>query len=307
MPNKIFIYNGYGADSSSAEDVKTLFSSGNIFSSCDILLTDFTQNFDGISSTDNHTVIFAGGNASLILDSIAAKAKTNIQSLQLAGSHYVGICAGAFIATEQADVFKTPYKCKYYCPYPAPIYLGDFGRLKNAVPSVCSDYKAIGPFYPNSFYYPGRICIDKDITEKEVEDSLTLKPYCVELALPQKQYLSSLYVAGCGFASTRESKSFEILGTFPKSIDFSYPNDFREEKNFPAIIQKKSDKEKKNGAVLLSGTHIETTVADSKFLSFFAKKATGVIPLKEKEIAVLKNNQNDGYEIVSKILRKALI
>src|ERR1700733_11683685 len=102
--SKVFVYNGQGTDSDSVEDLKELFTSNHIFTNRpDVLLSDFNFNAADLYLP---TFVIPGGSAVFMGFTLQKKMK----SLLGEDYNYVGDCAGAFIATNQGDLFDTSHQ-----------------------------------------------------------------------------------------------------------------------------------------------------------------------------------------------------
>ena len=301
MNEKVFIYNdNVGVNSSSCDDLKELFMRYHIYESSDVAVSDFNSSFDGLQPK-KITIVLPGGSV-VFMGETLYQHKTKIQNLFNAGCKGVFICAGAYMATNNADLFIEKYSMNQTTGQLNPLNhssstkLLDVGYGPGVNLNIVSDYKAYGPFIPNDSYNTYiQACQDVTIYAN------VRKPYCVNLRLESTQQLfNQLYLAGCGFEKIGNSQpdSREVVATYndKNRYSFFYKNaQSTTITNMPAIIRKPG--------ILLSGPHIETCIEDSKLMRVMSDGFEDqVIPLQGE-------NQYDpawSREIIVPLLRETL-
>jgi glutamine amidotransferase-like uncharacterized protein len=293
---KVFIYNGPGSAPQSISDLQELFSSENIFP-CkpDVSITPFDFNPTGLNFP---TFVVPGGSTSTMGRSL--KPSMDKIKLELKEQfNYLGICAGAFIATIDADLFFTMHEYDNNSNYgrlSPPIFFTTT-RKEKANLDFISDFKACGAFYPNDTYL------------YQKDGSKDYMPYSVNISFSQtqsQQILPQLYVAGPGFFSLPNvNRRSEVIATYHDKSRYIFSYSKHENKcitNFPSIIRKKPQDQE--GGVLLSGPHLEACVTNSKMLSFFKSSSPENPALKEEEYENLLENQAQTKTLVENLLRE---
>jgi glutamine amidotransferase-like uncharacterized protein len=290
MSSKVFIYNAQGASASSAEDLKELFTSENIFvNRPDVQLSDFNFNPSGLNTP---TFVVPGGSTT----QIGTRVKPQISKIRSTlgdNFNYVGVCAGAFIGTRPADLFFTTHKYSFQNGgLEEPVFFLTTEDNKVNLDFI-TDYKAVGSFYPHDGH--------KHSTPK------TYMPYRVNLSLTENNSkLSQLYVAGPGFIPVNDNGQSSVVATYTdcESYMFPYEKESTKVNHFPAIISSKPSEDK--GGVFLSGTHIEACVPNSRFLTFFktAEKHNSALKAEEYDAFVLE--QAETRATVESLLSKTL-
>ena len=292
--NKVFIYNSHETDRNSADDLKELFSSNQIFAAKpDVTLSDFNSNFSGLCRP---TFVVPGGAAMRMAVNLQPKMQT-IQDAIKQHYHYISSCAGAFLGTKNAYVFdnshgtnenKTAFVDSDYMFSTQDIldpdaYIGDI-----------NDYDAIGPFYPDD-HYLGKA-------------KKLYMPYRVNLQVTTlDKSLAQLYVSGAGFfRNDHLPKTAEIVATYSpdSSYSFNLPNGKKTFETLPAMIRRFPTEDK--GAVFLSGTHIETCVPNSKFLRFFQEPTQHSHALSAAEYNNFCKEQTETRADIELLLRTTL-
>ena len=307
---KIFIYNGANTGENSRQDARQLFECEDIFNKRpDVVLSDFNENFSGLNPIqDNPTLVIPGGAAIFMgIDMLESGQKAKIQDLISQGFHFVGICAGAYLATTNSDIFNTRH---VYHSIENTFSDPEFqmsSRIEQFSFNICSSHSALGPFYPNKDYddYPNK-------TELKLKNLL---PFNVTLSLNEtSQKISQLFVGGCGFESQAipdridKKLPYEIVATYADRENYSFSYSDLEQKktihNFAAMIRKKAGSQPKDGGVFLSGTHIEACVKDSKLLNYFhLVNERGKMKLTENQYNSLLEAQNSAKEHAVHLLK----
>jgi glutamine amidotransferase-like uncharacterized protein len=294
--SNVFIYNGIGSAQESVADLNELFTSENIFS-CkpDISISDFNFNIAGLAFP---TFIVPGGSTT----SIGYDLKPTIGNInsQLKGKfNYVGVCAGAFIGTNDAYLFSTKHipgnnsNYDYYGLSEPALLHTTKERFANL--DLISDYNACGSFYPNNSY-----AIKSD-------PSKTYQPYCVNISFSQyNEVLPQLYVAGPGFFPLKKMhKTSEVVASYQDEKSYTFPHsNIMSVNSFPAIIRRKSQSDK--GGVFLSGPHIEACVSNSKMLRFFKSSSPQNSALDELDYNRLIDTSQKTLETVESLLKETL-
>lgn len=303
---RVFISNASSASSGSQDDLKELFTANKIYDSVDVTLSDFDINYDGLKPSDNATFVIGGGSALGIMFEVYKKFKKN-------SFHFFGTCAGGYAAAAQSDMYRLTYE------------LDDTSRPRFTDPikglhfteaqlGVFSDYKAVGPFIPNSTYLFHE-------QRAEFAKPLTYLPYCTQLKF-KNITLPQLYVAGCGFARIsgidEKTTASEVVATYaderhygffdPRSLRIDYQTEM------PGCIRRIADPEKKQGGSIAFGTHPEACVANSHFLRVFKpnsvetpklKKVDGenVMPLPSSEYKKIEDSREQSLKTVVSLIQ----
>jgi len=288
MSSKVFIYNAKGASSPSAEDLKELFSSKNIFvKKPDVQLSDFNFDPSGLSTP---TFVVPGG-STIALSHYIKPRIDKMRGIIKNDFNYVGICAGAFIGANSADLFHTSHQYNdQQESLDEPSFLFTIDENMNL--NLVTDYKAVGAFYPHDGH-------------KNPAPKKQYMPYRVNLTLAEtKEDLPQLYVSGPGFFSTNRRPQSSVVATYADCNTYTFP--YEKEKmqinSFPAMISSKPSEGK--GGVFLSGTHIETCVPNSKLLTFFKSPGLQNAPLNALDVSALE--QAEARATVESLLSKSL-
>ncbi len=289
MSNKVFIYNGEGTNPESVNDLKELFSSDNIFSTHpDISLCNFKFNPIGLSTP---TFVVPGGSTTVIGRFVKPEL-SRFREIFEEDYNFVGVCAGAFIATENADLFIT-HKIDNSSTLLPPSYLFSTPALQANI-NIIDDYQAVGSFYPNDSYLH--------------DQPKCNMPYRVSLLTEKKQTFSQLYLAGPGFFSSRQTNSqSEVVATYINRDPyvFNYPSEKKEFKQLSAMIRSKPTDSRRGGR-FLSGTHIESCVPYSKLLNLFKSDSEKTKALKKNDYEILINERQDTQNFVESLLADTL-
>ena len=287
---KVFIYNGLGASALSADDLQALLTSNTIFSSRpDIKLCDFNFNAAGLSKP---LFVVPGGSTSIIGNQLKPKLATIEETLGK-HYHYLGICAGAFIGTHNADLFITSHKQDTNGNQHQPPSFFMTTQEVSAELNLLSDFKAIGSFYPNDSYL-------RQPPKKYMS-------YRVNVNLSESgEKLAQLYVAGPGFVALNKegtNQHTEVVASYAErdSYTFPYENSKVSVKQFPAIIRQLPTE--KQGGVFLSGTHIESCVKNSAMLGFFKQASTDNAALNDADYRALEAEQDKSRMVVEQWLK----
>jgi glutamine amidotransferase-like uncharacterized protein len=299
-PRKIFIYqNDRTTSPQSIADIIKLFSMGNVFPVCsDIRLGNFQFNVTGLINP--LFVIPGGGTIQMGCDIKTALCRIDWELKKQ--YDFLGICAGGFLATKTANILLASHERnadgsfqdpRYAYTLESPHLLAD---PKYSLPynlDLITDHKAVGPFYPNNQHLSSQ-------TEQ-------FTPYLTKLRLSDSRIFSQLYVAGPAFIPPEfpeEKPSSQVVATY---ADNSYYKFFQQNgvQRFhfspAAIISKKATATQ--GACLITGTHIEACVPDSKMLEAFRKRDYLIAPLDEKSFSQLETEREDTQKIVEEMLR----
>jgi glutamine amidotransferase-like uncharacterized protein len=295
--HKIFIY--YDKDSAqSIDDLNELLSTAEIFpTKSDVRICTFNQiNFDGLT---NPTFVIPGGNSTLMGGEIAEQMKT-IKALFGERFNFLGVCAGGFLGTETADIYQLSYRQIVYMLYDEPKYnysykehlhLGDQNYDFNL--RLVKDYKSVGPFYPNLSF------IDTQPQQ--------YMPYCVNVSIGNTdKKLAQLYVAGPAFVphDAKQDSTTQVLARYYAydSLMFGkngtlerYPRDSA------AIIAKRATET--SGGCMLTATHIEACVKDSKMLKAFETKSEYSPGLFKRDLETLRNQAEETQAEVVKMMK----
>lgn len=307
---KIFIYNGFGTGENSCNDTKQLFECEHLFDKkADVIFSHLSENFTGLNPIcDNPTIVIPGGSASFMgADMFAGGQNAKIQDLVSQGFHYVGICAGSYLATNNSDFFSTRYQ---YDPiahtFSDPKYEMST-RIENFSFNICSSYSALGPFYPNDDF--------NDYQNKSELRSKELRPYHVTLSLNEtSQNISQLFVEGCGFENQiipdigDKKQPYDVVASYAnrENYSFTYPATGQKKTitHFAAMIRKRAGLQPNEGGVFLSGTHIEACVENSKLLTFFySSNARRKANLTDNQYKSLLESQSSDKESVMPLLK----
>lgn len=299
--NYVFIYDGRGVYSESGMDLKELFSTHQIFHHPVIRECDFNINFDGLNSRP--TFVVPGGSAGVIGGTLIGakpehKAINNIKAKFGDKFNYVGICAGAFIGTDSAEVYnlgsvENSAEDAVQSPKFNNTSLLDIGMNIGVMP----DYKAIGPFYPHG--------------KRANESSTYFVPHRVKLTFQfgTTAIHPQLYVAGPGFVRTnnvtdQRTETVAIYSDQNRYVFFNGQHHKNEIENMPAIIRRIASK--KEGGRFLSGTHIESCVPNSKVLSDFMIATNNNAVISEDDLLVLRQTAATTHKTVEALLKETL-
>jgi len=288
---KVFIYNAEGTGPLSTADLNELFTTGeNIFTNQpDVSLRNFDFNVDGL---ENPVFVVPGGSTSLI----GKKLKPQIDKIKSSlgeNFSYVGVCAGAFLGTTDAQLYYTTHELdSIYRTYQPAVFVGSTKTMEMAL-GMIDGHEAIGAFYPNDSQLGA--------TPK------TLMPYHVTLSLTKdNKQLSQLYVAGPGFISCKkdeEKHSSEIVATYVDHRNYTVYG--KQKVDQLAAIIRTSPQEKKGGR-FLSATHIETCVEKSKLLNLFKSDGKNNASLNKNEHDLLTKEQKNLKSQVESLLHESL-
>lgn len=298
MTKKIFIYADKHTADLSLPDIKTLFSTTDIFSSrADLyFFGNNTFNTDGLVDP---LLVIPGGLTFGMAKGVMAQMQM-IRSNLGEKFDYLGICAGGMLATGSTDLFYTPhkwhaYKITQYPQYISP--LADCTDIPNGQPSnlnLFPDYQALGAFYPNF----SRFMVN---TEK------SFVPYRVTLDLAgSNRKLNQLFISGPSFIQTDaqvEDKS-EIIATYEgRSHVFDYSRNGQKFFDRPPAIlaQRATDT---HGARMIAGTHIETCVKNSNLLAACEKDNKYSVALPSEDYEKLVAHQEETQAEVVALLRR---
>lgn len=304
---RVFILNTRSASSACQEDLKELFTANKIFDSVDVTMSNFDINYDGLKTSDNVTFVIGGGSALGIMAEISGKFKKN-------SFHFFGSCAGAYAASAQSDMFRITYELddtampKFTSPIKA-LHLTEMHL------DIFSDYKAIGPFIPNSTYLFHE-------PKSELGKLFTYLPYCTQLKF-NNITLPQLYVAGCGFEpiSSVDAKktASEVVATYADQTYYSFfdPESLRktEIKDMPACIRRIAKPEEKQGGAIAFGTHPEVCVTNSHFLRLFRPDSAEkprmksidkehVMPLSMREYKKIEDSREESLKTVVSVIQE---
>lgn len=285
---KVFIYNGLGTSPYSTDDLKALLTSDNIFSGHpDIQLCDFNFNATGLVKP---VFVVPGGCSTSAIGRQLKPKLAAIEEILGKNYHYLGICAGAFIGTSNADLFLTTHKQDNNSAQLMPPMFLVNTKDTDAELNLISDFKAVGSFYPNDSYL-----------RQPPKDYIA---YRVNLNLSQSgNKLSQLYVAGPGFVPLKNNHDTEVVASYAERARYTFPYEDYEVsvKQFPAIIRQLPTENQ--GGVFLSGTHIESCVKNSRMLRFFKQASADNAALNEADYSALKTEQDQTRVVVEQLLR----
>jgi glutamine amidotransferase-like uncharacterized protein len=231
MTEYVLIYDNSGVFDASRDDLKTLFESYGIYSDVTVRFTDFKSNFDGLPAKQT-TVVLPGGMVSAMEISLRGE-RPKLQQLFSEGSKGLFICAGAYLAVNNADIYmENSYRYGY-------------NLSSDRTLNILSDYKAIGSFIPNE-------AIPRLAT-------LSLRNDC-------GYNLRQIYLGGSGFKEIEKKvdQTCEVVATYTDCRQYTFFKRplgiFEVQTNMPAILR---DKQR---GLFLSGPHIEACVEGSKVL-----------------------------------------
>lgn len=303
MTQFIYIYNGRGSGPNSREDLKELFIRYPIYSASDVVFSDFQSNFDGLSP-DNLTLVLPGGYVvGMALNLYHNKKK--LTTLFESGAQGLFICAGAYLAAAEADVFFDDYArddatqrfkpLKYWLNTTDDnlVTLKEPGIPQGFSLNILSDYKAYGSFIPNDTYHTH---YTTPLT------SSYKKPYSVNLLLEDTQHSTfELFLGGCGFEPLNEHalSSGSVVARYqdqnPYSFFYKAGKPQKTISHMPAIIRKPG--------LLASGVHLETCVEQSKLLKLMQEgsEANQYLPLQDS-----RYDQEASRSLVIPLLKETL-
>jgi glutamine amidotransferase-like uncharacterized protein len=290
VSRKVFIYNGTGASSKSADDLeKFLRENDDIFAEKpDIALCDYTFNPEGLSCP---TFVVPGGSTAIIGKFVRQFFDDSANQCLGGNYNYIGVCAGSMVGANSAEVFLAMLEFdKYALVRQAPSrYFGKYHRKSHCAGLVKAD--SIGSFYPLP----------------QVRNSMkVLTPYRVTLNLDNQQQSSQLFVGSPGFDPNSIPADVDVVATYADRE--SYPFYFKDEvkifKTLPAILRQKPSQGK--GGRVLSGTHFEACVNDSKMLRFFKAPGKDSAELSQADIEKLEAEQEKTTVFVKDLFKTSL-
>lgn len=268
MTEYVLIYNGSGVGPKSRDDLKHLFEAYKIYPSVDVRFTTFDHHFDGLSPKET-TIILPGGTVFGMAASLFPK-REKIKDFFKRGCNGVFVCAGAYLATRQADIFHNQYHLQpdgnfKHLPY-------GFSLSSEDNLNIVSDYQAMGPFIPHDAY--------RAVPSEKRANPMLRKPYCVTLRNSlDNNIVSQMYAGGPDFKSVTEhaSERYQVVYTYRDCSAYSFfrPNESSQDdvKSMPAMIRAKEQ------GLFLSGTHFETCVENSQLLKLMREGDEDTIPL----------------------------
>jgi glutamine amidotransferase-like uncharacterized protein len=298
MSKYVLIYNGEGAGPNSTHDLKELFSTTEIYDEAPtITYTHFESNFDELAPQDV-TIVLPGGSVSEMGRNLSPY-QDKIKYFTDRGAKGLFICAGAYLATQHAEMFSDTYIFKpETAKFDALPYTSNtshyFGQQLSL--NVIQNYHALGPFIPNDNFIPAYH------EGLELHASIG-KPYSVSLEINpglelKETHSTEIFFKGCGFERINESPSSEVVAIYKDSRhhSFFYPQSKTTKtlENLPAIIRE--------GKFIASGVHLETCVPESKLLKFLQdgrKKYPRALPLEQGDY-----NSNESRNFVNALLKK---
>ncbi len=270
MPQYIFIYNQSGVGPNSRDDLKELFTQYPIYADSNVQLSDFNGSFDGLTP-QQITLVLPGGTVPSMSAALRPH-QERIKSLFAAGSHGLFICAGAYLAVGEANVYYDDYTKQSDRNTFAPMRFWVNTSEQQMSLNIMPEYRAFGSFIPNDSYL--------DHPAKNLKSG-TLKPYLTNLFFSNKQRCSrELFIAGCGFERPREQTDTVATYTDKDQYSFFSPRTDHTKiiHNMAAIVKKPS--------MIASGVHIEACVENSKLLKLMTEGRASpngtVLPLLEE-------------------------
>jgi glutamine amidotransferase-like uncharacterized protein len=328
---KIFIYQTKSASEESVADLVQLLPQVPALRNKEAAIVgDFTAlNLDGLNPADS-LIVIPGGFAMFML--YEAKKPSVFTELAIQKYNFLGICAGGFLGTNQGVVLKREHSPlgydvvfqpeNAYCSSQPPFTFRMQEVMSNTTElgmnnPYIDDYDVVGPFRPN----------DEDYRQYKIDDlsAKLIKPYAVQLTAYGKS-LSQLFIHGCGFTQNHKADSAThsaVLANYNFSVKF-IPEKSRAVRTLfqrepalshfniaprpitldapPAIIANFANE--KRGNVLLTGVHIEASVANSKLLGFFSpeKKQATAFALESESYAHLVAQQVDNLAHAVQVL-----
>ena len=215
---KIFIYNGLGTAEPLVADLKELLTVNNIFpEKPDVTTCDFSFNPEGLSKP---MLVVPGGSTSVIGLKIQSQ-MAKFKSLFDENFHYLGVCAGAFLGANDADLFLATHEYdKKSGELKDPEFFISTKSIKVNF-SAIDDVNACGAFYPHDKYFKN-------------ERGKKYMPYRVSLQLNSNEKINQVYLAGPGFFKQHTEQKSEVVATYSdkESYQFSYENEKKEFKQF---------------------------------------------------------------------------
>lgn len=255
MSEYVFVYAGTGSGPNSREDLKELFTNYGIYADPNVCFSELRENFTGLDPKQM-TIVLPGGSVS-DMGGALQPLQPQLKSLFTQGCKGVFVCAGAYLACSNTDLFRDNYCFNSTTQQFDPLKyaystVNDPSRGDISLKLV-DDYQAYGTFIPNNSYqsYSGPL------------HASMYKPYQVKLNWQTTECTSSqLFLGGCGFQSLNTRSSTEdIVATYADSQKYSffYPQtgSTKTLSSLPAIVKKPG--------LLLSGPHIEACVDNSRF------------------------------------------
>ena len=192
--------------------------------------------------------------------------KDSLKQMIADGSHYLGICAGAYLAPSIFEYSETNYLRDTNGSF-LPSAITNFSESKPKFGlKLCAEFIARGPFYPNQFY-------SQPIFDSKIISKKQWRPQVVNLSDQNDIKTKHLFIEGCGFPENpnRSTQNYSSVATYQDQAKFSFfhkkTNQPCEEIEFPAIIAQKPQANKRQSGIFLSGVHIEACVKESLMLA----------------------------------------
>jgi glutamine amidotransferase-like uncharacterized protein len=308
---RILVYSdkNSGVSAESQKDLVEVFVTKKIVEKPEIMQTDFKESWDGIEKEKTKPlVVIPGGAFSQMSFTLGEQKKKIYDVVQCHGWDLLGICAGAYLGCKEKYISRPLFDTDNL-DFFSPLICDEMLTKEVSTIGICSEYVAMGPFYPNGSYQ-NRMDANPDLF-------FSLPPLLKGKSVPynativfsddkkSENALHQLYVGGCGFKklSSPENKSdFTVVAHYENSVSYrlQLPKDAGRMEaetihNFPAIIQRKA-KKSTEGNVLLSGVHIEA-LPGSKLLGLFLDSGRENVVLEGREAKELSDKaQHNNFD-----------
>lgn len=280
--NKVFIYKDQYVSCSSAIDIATFFreSKGIFDSKPDII--EFDPSFRNADGLKIPTFVVPGGAATLMTQKLLPIFKLVQENSTVKNEfNYVGVCAGAFAATQVMNTFVgSPYFVHY---------------LDRDGLNLVNDFKAVGAFCPVDTVNP---------SQKQ------FVPYVVTERMNHSGHMmKQLYVNGPGFFSVKDMPVLsEVIATYEdrQAYDFAFPKEKIKYEKLPAMVRRKANET--HGGIFLTGTHFEVCVDESQLLAHCLYGVDKFAALSDKDALLLqdKSDRDSTNRVMQDVLRATL-
>lgn len=279
--SKVFICKNQGVSSESAADLSTFLreSCGIFNNQPDIVEFSSIFNADGLKCP---TFVVPGGNTLMMSTKVKSIFESVLASSVREDFNYIGVCAGAFIGTETADIFSASPDFTYSLPYQGM--------------GLVDEFKTVGAFCPVETVNPSR---------------RSFVPYSVSISLSNtRQPSQQLYVNGPGFFAVKPVRDggAEVVARYRDrdSFDFAYKTGIVSTNNLAAMVSKKPNEQR--GGRFLSAVHFEACIEDSQMLKAFESSNSYVEALSSDDYATLGDaaEQTNTRVAVEALLRRTL-
>ena len=258
MP-KFFIYNGDAVSQDCKADLTHLLQDNFIDAPCDVMDWHVKQNFDGLRLRDAPTLVVPGGSMWAMYIDLQKEFDKVTGLVNNKGFHYIGSCAGAYLAGEAITVSSTTYERDDARDYRQISRIGQASPVRPGL-GLLPGVSTFGPLYSSQFHCEAH---KPFLSEKGI--LFPFMPYSYSIKPTDGDGFAALYLSGCGFSVSPMAAEFpvEIVATYQEALAHGQSPTY--EADIPAVLYK-SGHESTAGNVLVSSAHLETCVPNSQIL-----------------------------------------